>query len=196
MQLTSDPEGDMSPFPVNNRDTAPERSRPHLDAAQQKFGMVPNLFGMLATSPTAIATYLNTTIELEDSSLSAIEQQAAFIATSVENGCEYCVSVHSAVAQMAQMPNDMLEALRSGDDPADARIAALARFVRFVVRERGWVDSTQIEEFRGAGFDDRSVLDVITAVALKTLSNYANHIANTPLDAAFESAQWTSRQAA
>jgi len=28
-------------------------------------------------------------------------------------------------------------------------------------------------------------------VAMKTLSNYANHLAVTPLDAAFESQRWT-----
>jgi len=45
--------------------------------------------------------------------------------------------------------------------------------------------------FLDAGFDQRAVLDVITILALKTLSNYTNHLANTPLDEAFQEKAWS-----
>jgi uncharacterized peroxidase-related enzyme len=186
----------VSTFPIHNLESAPETSGPHLEAAQSKFGMIPNLLGVLATAPVALATYLKTTVELEGSSLSPIEQQVVFVATSVENGCEYCVSVHSAISGMVGMHEDALGALRSGAEPADTRLAALTRFVRAVVRERGWVTPDELKDFGSAGFDERAVLEVITGVALKTLSNYANHIVDTPLDAAFEAARWEARAAA
>jgi hypothetical protein len=34
------------------------------------------------------------------------------------------------------------------------------------------------------------VLEVILGVAMKTISNYSNHIAETPLDEAFAGAAW------
>jgi uncharacterized peroxidase-related enzyme len=186
----------MPTFPVHTPESAPEGSREHLEAARRRFGMVPNLIGVLATAPAAAGGYLALTAALEGSSLSPVEQQTVLIATSAYNRCEYCVSVHSAVARAVGMPDDALEALRAGRGPDDPRLAALARFARHVVEERGWVDDAEIEAFLGAGFEEQQVLEVVTGVALKTLSNYANHIAGTPLDAAFESLRWTADTAA
>lgn len=121
-----------------------------------------------------------------------MEQQVVLIATSAENRCEYCVAVHSAVAGMVAMPAEALAALRTGRDPEDPRLGALARFARHVVDERGWVDVGELDAFLAAGFTEGQVLEVVTGVALKTLSNYANHIAGTPLDAAFASQRWTA----
>ncbi|MGE0026331.1 MAG: carboxymuconolactone decarboxylase family protein [Thermoleophilia bacterium] len=186
----------MPSFPVHTRASAPEASRVLLDAAQDKFGMIPNLMGVLATSPAALGSYLHLTRELEGSSLTPVEQQVVLIATSAENRCEYCVSVHSAVAGMVEMPPEALDALRAGRDPEDPRLAALARFTRHVVEERGWVDESELGAFLDAGFGEQQVLEVLTGVALKTLSNYTNHIAGTPLDAAFERMRWTADAAA
>ena len=47
-----------------------------------------------------------------------------------------------------------------------------------------------------AGYTQRQVLDVLTLVALKTLSNYVNHIAHTPLDVQFAAQSWKSQVAA
>lgn len=186
----------MPDFPVLTPQNAPDASRPLLDKAQQKFGMLPNLMGVLATAPAALGSYLAVNEALEGSSLTPVEQQVVLIATSTENGCEYCVSVHSAVAGMVKMPADALEALRAGRDPGDARLGALARFARHVVEERGWVAPEEMEAFLAAGFGEQQVLEVITGVALKTISNYTNHIAATPLDAAFESQRWSATAAA
>jgi hypothetical protein len=41
----------MQSFPVLTIDTAPEKSRPALQALQGAFGMIPNVAGALANSP-------------------------------------------------------------------------------------------------------------------------------------------------
>lgn len=186
----------MTQLTIHTEHSAPEGSRDALAAARQKFGMVPNLLGTLAGAPAALTTYLTTTEALEGSSLGAQEQQVVYIATSVANRCEYCVSVHSAIARMVGLPAPTLEALRAGGDPDDERAAALARLARALVEERGWIGTPELDAFRRAGFGDQQLLEVITAVALKTLSNYLNHIAATPLDPAFESVRWTAAAAA
>ena len=84
----------------------------------------------------------------------------------------------------------MVDALRDGGVLSDLRLDALATFVRQVVRQRGWVEHANIEAFIDAGFTRAQVLEVVLGVAQKTLSNYANHLMKTPLDAAFESERW------
>jgi alkylhydroperoxidase family enzyme len=67
----------------------------------------------------------------------------------------------------------------------------LAAFSRAVVEQRGWVSEAEQEAFLAAGFTPRQLLDVVAIAALKTLSNYVNHLAHTPLDPAFEAHRWT-----
>ncbi len=70
------------------------------------------------------------------------------------------------------------------------RLAALSGFAAAMVEKRGWVSDAQIAAFLDAGFTKGHVLDVVLAVSMKTLSNYVNHIADTPLDAALEAHRW------
>ena len=47
-----------------------------------------------------------------------------------------------------------------------------------------------IGAFPEAGYCKAQSLEVILGISFKTLSNYMNHHANTPLDEAFESGAW------
>ncbi|WP_206601123.1 hypothetical protein [Pseudophaeobacter leonis] len=54
------------------------------------------------------------------------------------------------------------------------------------------MSNTQIEEFLAVGYTRQTILEVILGTALKTLSNYTNHIAETDLDVAFQPNTWTT----
>lgn len=47
--------------------------------------------------------------------------------------------------------------------------------------------------FLHAGYSEKNVLDIILAIAVKTISNYSNHVMHTPLDARFEAQAWTPK---
>lgn len=181
----------MTDFKLHTKDTAPEGARDTLKGIESQFGFVPNLFAKLAESPQALDAYLTLNDLLEQTSLSDTERQVALIAISVENRCEFCVSVHSFLAKnQVKVDPALVEALRKGESLPDEKLDALARFIRHVVRQRGWVDDAELERFLDAGYTKRQVLDVVLANALKTLSNYTNHIAGTPLNEQFESERW------
>ena len=55
---------------------------------------------------------------------------------------------------------------------------------------RGWPSDAQLDAFLAAGYSRRSVLEVILGTALKVLSNYTNHVAETDLDDAFKANAW------
>ena len=88
------------------------------------------------------------------------------------------------------MPATVLTALRSGGNLPDPKLEALRSFVVDVVRSRGRVSDKRIEEFLSAGYSRQNVLEVVFAVAMKTLSNYVNHMAETPVDAQFMPQAW------
>lgn len=181
----------MTTFTIYNSSQAPELSKPLLEAVKSKYSFVPNLFGALAESPAALKAYIDLGNELEHSSLSGAEQQVVLIATSVENGCEYCVAAHSLVAKhMVKVDAAVVDALRNKSKIPDSRLQTLAEFTRAVVDHRGEVSGKQLESFLAAGFTKKQVLEVILGVAMKTLSNYANNVMNTPLDAPFQPEAW------
>lgn len=185
----------MSEFRIHSVDTAPEGSRETLEQVEKTFGMVPNLLGILANAPAAVQAYSQVTGILQDSSFTPQEFQTILLAVSVENECHYCVAAHSAVAAQAGLPDDSIEALRTDEALPNDRLEALRRFAVQLVRERGWVGDGEVQAFLDAGFTRQQVLETITAVALKTLSNYTNHLAKTPVDGPFERWTWDPEQA-
>lgn len=178
-------------FQIHTPDTAPEGSRQLLDQVQQGYGFIPSVYGIFAESPVATSTYIHITEQLKkNGALTPQEQQIVMIAVSEQNGCEYCVAAHSTVAGMAQVPQETIASLRDGSLPGDPKQAALVRFAKSAVENRGWIPEADQQAFLNAGYTTRHVLDVLSIIALKTLSNYANHLAHPPLDPQFEGQRW------
>ncbi len=182
----------MSTFKLHTLDSAPVGSRPILDAANKGLGFIPNLYAHLAESPATLEAYKQLGALLEKSAFTPVEQQTILLAVSVENRCTYCVAAHSFISRnMVKADAGIISALRSGSVLPDSKLNTLATYVRTVVRERGWVaDSQELKDFFAAGYTQQHALEVVLGVAMKTLSNYANHLTDTPLDAAFASEAW------
>jgi AhpD family alkylhydroperoxidase len=182
----------MNKFKLHTLDSAPAGSSPILDAAKKALGFIPNLYAHLAESPSALQAYKQLGTLLELSAFTPEEQQTILISVSVENRCEYCVAAHSFIARnMVKVANETLSALRNGQSLPNKKLNALASFAKAVVRERGLVaDSQELKEFFAAGYTQQHALEVVLGVAMKTLSNYANHLTSTPLDTAFAGESW------
>ncbi len=177
-------------FNVWDIDSAPEGSRSALEAAKKKFGFVPNLLGVLAEAPSAIEAYLSVSSAFEKASLTPAEQQVVLLSTSVENRCQYCAAAHTMVAKMVGASEEVIRSLREGEEIADLKLRALRRFTRRVVATNGWVTDQDTKQFAAAGYTKAQLLEVLVGVTQKTLSNYTNHVAHTPLDAAFAASAW------
>jgi AhpD family alkylhydroperoxidase len=182
----------MSAFKLHTIASAPAASVPILEAALKGLGFIPNLFAHMATSPSALGAYSQLAELLKQSSLTPEEQQAVLLAVSVENSCEYCVAVHSFLARnLFKVADEKIRSLRDSQPMADAKLNALVEFARAIVVKRGWVSGSQeLKDFFAAGYTQQNALDVVLAVSMKTLSNYANHLIDTPLDDAFAAEAW------
>ena len=173
-------------FEFHTIESAPESVRPELEAAQKAYGAVPNLYRGFATNPATLKIYLSFNEQLQQhGTLSPIEQQVVYLTVSAENGCTYCVGAHSVLADMAKMPAATVEELRNQTALSDAKLNALRTFTLSVMEHRGWVPEADLTAFAQAGYNESQVLDVLTIIAQKTISNYFNHIAQTPLDEMF-----------
>jgi len=182
-------------FKLHTKETAPEASVPVLEATEKAFGFSLNLFAVMAESPAALSAYVKVNELLQEhAALTPQEQQVVMLAVSETNNCEYCMGAHSTVAEMTKVPGEAIEALRAGKEPEDSRLAALVRFTKSAMEHRGWIPESDQKAFLEAGFTKRHVLDVISVLALKTLSNYTNHLAQPPLDEAFAPKKWSKEE--
>ena len=183
-------------FPIHTVDNAPEQSQSLLKSAKENFGFVPNLLGEFAEAPAVLEGYLTLSDIVGKTDFTPVEQQLAILAVSVENECHYCSAIHSAILKN-QLDADeaVVNAVRNGDPLPDAKLNALVRYVTKAVKSRGFVEESDLQDFIDAGYSRQNVLEVNLIIALKTISNYTNHIAETPLDEAFESERLEFQQA-
>lgn len=180
----------MSDFPTLTLDTASDAQRAPLETANAAFGFVPNLIGNMATSPQLAEAYLQIGGLFAKTSFDETERQVLLLSISRFNECAYCMSAHSAIAQMNKVPDEVIDAIR-GDHPiANDKLEALRRFATRVVESRGWPTSDELDHFYSAGYGQQQVLEVVLAAAYKTMSNYTNHINGTKLDDAFVGQSW------
>lgn len=85
---------------------------------------------------------------------------------------------------------DSADALRNETPLPNDRLEALRTFTLNVVRNRGNVSDDAVQAFLDAGFNQRQILEVILGVSMKVMSNYTNHLANTPVDSVFAKYAW------
>lgn len=170
----------MQTFTVHSAATAPAGSQALIAKSQKTWGFVPTLHGILAQSPVTYQAYDTLYDLVGQSNLTAIEQQVVYQTANVYHGCEYCTAGHTYLSRAAGMPEAVLQALREGHTLPDAKLQALHAFTYAVIDRRGMVPAMVVNDFIKAGYTQANVLEVITVIATKTISNYTNHIANTP----------------
>jgi len=177
-------------FPVHDLDTAPDAAKETLADARKAYGFLPNLLAVMAEAPALLKSYRAVADLFDETSFSPSERQVVLLTTSYENDCEYCVAVHSVLAGMQKVPDDVVRAIRQGQPIANRKLEGLRRFTSAVVTSRGRPAAADTTAFLDAGYARSQLLEVVLGVGLKTLSNYTTHLADTPLDRAFAGAAW------
>jgi len=180
----------MTKFNVHTKETATTESAALLAGAEKAYGFIPNLLGVFAESPATLKAYLTVGKIFDESSFSPTERQLVILTASRLNDCRYCVAAHSVVAGMQKVPAELIEAIRNDQPIADSKLQALRSFTAAVVEKQAWVSDEDVADFLAAGYSKAQVLEVILGISFKIMSNYVNHITDTPLDDAFAAKAW------
>lgn len=181
----------MTDFPSHDLETAPEASKPLLEKSNAAFGRLPGLHKVMAESPQMLEGYQVLHHLFTQTAFDADEMTVVWQTINVENECHYCVPAHTGIAMKMKVSSEITEALRNETPLPSAKLEALRVFTLRMLRSHGNATEAQMQEFFDAGFDHRAVLDVILGLAQKTMSNYVNHVAKTPLDEPVKPLAWT-----
>ena len=183
----------MTSLNIHNIESAPQESKALLEKSQKAYGMIPGLHGVLAESPQLLDAYQQLHELFVNSSFNEDELTVVWQTINVEHACHYCVPAHTGIAKMMKVDDAIIEALRNETPLADAKLEALRTMTLSLTRNRGNVSQEDLTAFYAAGYGERQVLDIILGLSQKVISNYTNHIANTPVDAAFEKFAWKKK---
>jgi len=163
-------------------EAAPAAAQPSLNGVKAKLGSVPNLFRLMAVSPAALEGYLGLSGALGKGSLDARTRERIALAVAEFNGCGYCTSAHAFIGKnLAGLSDAEIAANRHGSS-TDDRAASAVRFAIKVVETRGQVSDADVDSIRVAGYSDAEVIEIVLHVALNTLTNYVNEVADTTID--------------
>lgn len=181
----------MTNFVTHDLNTAPDAAKPILQRALNDYGFLPNLYGAMAEAPAILEGYTTLSAIFGKAKLSETERQIILMTNNRMNGCAYCMAAHTTLSQMGGVSEDVIDALRNNTPISDPKLEALRQFAIAINDSRGWPTQAQTQAFLEAGYTRQTMLEVILGTALKTMSNYTNHIAETELDTAFAPNVWT-----
>ncbi|MCG2462675.1 carboxymuconolactone decarboxylase family protein [Flavobacteriaceae bacterium F89] len=174
----------LSPVTLENAD---DQQRTILEKAKKANGMIPNMYKNMVNLPGLQNTYDTGYHQFrKDSGFTPGEQEVVLLTISIANSCEYCTAAHSYLAEnVSKTPKDVIEAIRRGDKIEDDKFRALHEFTKIMNESRGNPTPEQAKKFLDAGYSEKQILAIILAQAVKTISNYSNHIFHTEIDEAF-----------
>ncbi|TFW09497.1 carboxymuconolactone decarboxylase family protein [Oxalobacteraceae bacterium OM1] len=152
-----------------------------LTAIRDQLGMVPNFLKVFANSPVALRAFLGLHGVANDGALDAPTRERIALALAQQNGCEYCVSAHTAIGRKSGLSNDEIAAARAGTSE-DAQAAAAVKFAQSLMDKTGEVSALELAEMRNAGFTDAQIVEVITHVGMNFLTNILGKASRVDID--------------
>jgi uncharacterized peroxidase-related enzyme len=173
-------------------DNAEPEAKSLLESAKKNLGFIPNMYAYMANAPILLDSYLYAyALFRQKSGFTPVEQEVIFLTISKENGCHYCVAAHSFVGDaMSKVPTEVTDAIREGITIPDTRLQALSAYTKILLNSRGHPCEESTAAFFAAGYHESDILNIVQAISVKVLSNYANHLFQTPLDDVFKVRAW------
>ena len=185
----------MSAFPIHTIESAPEQSKPSLEALQSVFGIIPNIAGAMTTSPVLIGSLVGLFGKVHGGSFSEEQIQIVLLTNAVTNACSWAVAFHSFLAVKEGVDATDVDAIRERRTPRSAKNTALSTLARTLIEKRGHLNDKDMSAFLDAGFGKDHLLEVIAIVAASTITNYTGNVTNPPLEEAFQAYRWHAPRA-
>jgi uncharacterized peroxidase-related enzyme len=157
------------------------RAKELLAAVRTKFGATPNSMKAMAGS-AVLEGYLGFSSALASGSIRPAIAERIALAVAESNGCSYCLSAHSYVAEhVLKLAPDEITLARTYRS-SDAKAQAALRFAEAVLRGRGAVPAEDFGAARTAGLTDVELAEIVAHVALNVLTNFFNHAFEIDID--------------
>lgn len=152
-----------------------------LHQVKKSLGIIPNMTKTMANSPSALKAYLQLAGAVAGGVLGPNTRERIALAMAQVNGCDYCLSAHSLLGPGAGLSaEDILDARKA--NASDPKNDAILKFVVATIRNQGATVEGQISDLRAAGVTNEEIGEVVAVIALNTLTNFFNQVADVDID--------------
>ncbi|MDQ8184578.1 hypothetical protein [Pelagicoccus sp. SDUM812002] len=136
---------------------------------------------ILANAPLILEAFLVFGNALDKCSLTPELQAKLFLAIGELTSSSYDVSAASSRAKSLGISDEEIKRARCGLSDFPLHEAAL-KFARRLVNRHGHLKATELEELRLHVRSERTIVEIVAAVAQMHFTALLNNLANTPLD--------------
>lgn len=171
----------MARINIVSTETANAEQKALFEAIQAQLGMVPNFLKVFANSPAALKAFLGLHGIAGNGSLDPQTRERIALALAQQNGCEYCLSAHTAIGRKAGLSGAEIEANRAGTSQ-DSKAAVSVKFARSLVAHKGDITTAELLEMRDAGYSESDIVEVITHVGMNLLTNLLGKAGRVDID--------------
>ena len=176
---------------IHSAETAPAASVPVLKGIAEDVGLVPNMAGAIAESPTLLTMFDAMRRAVGSAALDPVHREVAGLAVGVAVDNAYGVAFHSTVLANLGVTDPDLDAMRSGRTPTDPNAAAVYTLARDLVLTRGKVDDAVVDQALAAGLSTEAVLEVAAECTFASLVGTVDNLTHrVPLDAFLTPRSW------
>ncbi|CAN5613915.1 peroxidase-related enzyme [soil metagenome] len=158
----------------------PEKAQDLFAKAEEKLGLVPNVFPVFALTPEHFMRwfrYYDFLMRDEESALSQAEREMIGLVVSAENRCEYCLGSHGAYLRELTGDHVMAEVITHNYRRAalSPRERALLDFAVKLTNESFKMSPEDLAPLREEGLSDEAIFELAQVAAM---FNFTNRLAN------------------
>ena len=165
----------ISRYPVPDINSLPQDIKDRILAVQEKAGFVPNVFLALAYRPDEFRAFFgfHDALMEKKSGLTQAEREMIVVATSNDNGCQYCVIAHGAILRIRAKDSLVADQVAINYRKADIppRQKAMLDFAMKVSNDSKSVCDSDFELLKNHGFSDDDIWDIAGITPFFGLSN-------------------------
>ncbi|WP_309398231.1 carboxymuconolactone decarboxylase family protein [Cerasicoccus maritimus] len=160
---------------------APQSIAGLYDAVNKKLGLVPNMVKTLGHSNAALQGYLGFSGAVSSGRLSPSTREKLALLVAERNGCDYCLSAHTAISGLLKIPAQDVQAAREGKSPI-RKEQAILDLAAEILANKGVVSDEVYADAIAQGVTPEEALEVVANVAVNILTNYVNNFAEPEID--------------
>ena len=177
----------ISRFPVPKLADLPEDIQQLIQTIQEKSGFIPNVFLALAHRPAELRAFMayHDALMKRDGNLTQAEKEMIIVATSNDNGCQYCVIAHGAILRVRAKNPLIADQVAVNYRKADLtdRQKAMLDFALKISNDSRSVSDDDFDLLRSHGLEDEDIWDIAGITAFFGMSNrMANFTSMRPND--------------
>lgn len=170
----------MTTFNVPTKNEVNADNQAIFENLEKAVGFLPNLYATYAHNETALSDYL--ALANRKTSLSGKEKEIVNLVVSQVNDCSYCLAAHTAIGKMNGFTYDQILEIRGGEATFDAKLNALAQYVKDATENRSKPSQDSIDNLFAQGYTKASIIDIIILIGDKTISNFLHGTTQIPVD--------------